>query len=179
MVEQQAQAKNLGTCKQSFRESPILGEVLGHIIGGIVTMGLCIVLFLSSYNTPDITFKIVGSIFSPVGFFWGMYLIWSGIKKTSDHRWLYLYNNGFVYDNQGDIQAYHWAEILSVEMHQYSSGSKDSVTINTYYVVNLDANRGSIWITHGSQVKYRVELYQRQLLNQLRQQLGGPGQQTP
>lgn len=151
-IEQCAKEKNLGTFKRRYAESLSLVIVL---IMNIIFIGSAIVCFLNwllPINGDRLSFWFP-LLLDPLLIFFTV-LIW-GLYLDMRQRWLYVYSDGFVYDQQGHIQGHHIHEIISVDLRQLIDTAHGGSTSD--YVINLD-NGEHISIKNGSEIKSRVEL---------------------
>lgn len=116
-IERCAQENKLGTFQKTYHEciSPLV--VVLFVI--ITIIGICVAPLL----IPDLMkfmytwIAIAFGILLPLLMLWITVHVWRQYEAEKE-TWLYLYNDGFVYEEQGRIQGYHNTEIRSIDIEE-------------------------------------------------------------
>jgi hypothetical protein len=152
-IEHCAKEHKLGTFQKAYAEFPSPFFVLVQsILLGAVALGW---IWITVQPLPQI---MPFWIAVPLGMLvvlvllGGVVYVWRDYAATKG-RWLYLYNDGFVYDNQGQIQGYRLEDILSVDTHEMVNSSNGNSRISyTFHLVTGE----HLKIKHGAELRSRL-----------------------
>jgi hypothetical protein len=160
--EQDALAKSLGAFERRYRESCSLSRAWGYTLLFSIFIGVWgITLFTLSFDQLLKTWPLL--LFSVVWFCLCVLVIASSWQSYFNAEWISLYNDGFIYHEKDQLQAYRWNEILSIEMrYTLALNGKNPSVFHTYHVQLT--NGKTLDIVKGDPLKSQFERYQQQLL---------------
>jgi hypothetical protein len=160
-IEEYAQAKNLGTLEQSYRESCTLSRAWGYtLLCGIFIVIWGVALLSVPFNQLLKSWPLL--LFSAIWFCICFSIIVSSWRSYLNPEWIYLYNHGFIYSERDYIQTHHWSELLSIDLRYSISLNGKNQSVFRSYQVNF-ADGKTLSIVKGAHLKSHFERYQHLL----------------
>jgi hypothetical protein len=145
-----AQTNHLGTFEKRYSEASL--SLVAACFLSLFFGGGAISLIIGWLWSINGVYAPLWAVLILVPVYIGFVLLFWNLYFTTRKRWLYLYRNGFVYDDQGHIQGYHLHDILSVDVtHIVTNGS-----VASQYRITFRSGKG-LQLLHGAEVKSLVE----------------------